>query len=279
MKLTSAALALLIGCTGLPGPRSDRPGSLHRRAATESWHALEDPSDADTLPSGPLTLEQALDIARARNPDLQIAEQRIRQAEEGRREVAATLLPTLSVDTGYVRADAPSVYLFKTIDARRLRPGTSFNRPGTFENFEAGVTARYNLFNGGQDRLAGEIAQADHELSQFDRSAVMNALLANVILSYFDVQVAEAIAEATGATTETVRAQLRETEVKWREGRVLKSDVLSLEVRLAGAEEQRIRAENARRLAAASLANLLGFEPSVAIDLSGDEWPDRKSVV
>jgi outer membrane protein TolC len=55
---------------------------------------------------------------------------------------------------------------------------------------------------------------------------------------------------------------------------VLRSDVLSLEVRLAEAEETAIRAENTRKLAMARLATLLGEGAGTELEVVDAEWED-----
>ena len=58
-----------------------------------------------------------------------------------------------------------------------------------------------------------------------------------------------------------------------RAGGALKSDVLSLKVALALAEEDLIRVRNNHILAVASLANLLGLDPDTDLELA-----DRQQV-
>lgn len=60
-------------------------------------------------------------------------------------------------------------------------------------------------------------------------------------------------------------AQLRIVEVRYRAGGALKSDVLSLQVRLALAREELIRARNGHSLALASLCNLMGLDPDAEL--------------
>jgi outer membrane protein TolC len=54
-------------------------------------------------------------------------------------------------------------------------------------------------------------------------------------------------------------------KVRYREGGALKSEVLSLEVRVAQAREDLIRAQNNRSRTVAALANLLGLDPDTPL--------------
>jgi len=235
-----------------PAPRQD-----------ESQAAISDRS---------LTLEDCIRAALVNNPDIRIAVDRIRQADATLAEASAAFLPVVTAETGFLRADAPSVSLFKTIDSRRFKLGTDFNNPGTFSNFETGLGVRYNLYRGGRDRLRRWVAQTGKDIRQLDRQEVENSLVASVIHAYYDIRAAEDFVQTAHASTETVRAQHQESRVKWEHGATLKSDVLSLEVRLAEAQEREIRAENSRKLTAAALANLLGGDADTPIQLAEADW-------
>ena len=234
--------------------------------------SMAEPGGGPEIPEGPISLEAAIELGLERNPDIQLAQHRILQARAARQEAAAAFLPLLSTDVSYLRADAPSLYLFKTIDSRKYQPGTDFNDPGAFDNFETGVSFRYNLYNGGRDLLEHWIRETDESIRELDHQSTRNALVASVIVAYYDVLLAAEIVQTSRASEETVRAQLKETDAKWKAGVVLKSDVLSLEVRLAEDEERTIRAENGRKLAVAALANLLGADADTDLELADDDW-------
>jgi outer membrane protein len=65
--------------------------------------------------------------------------------------------------------------------------------------------------------------------------------------------------------------------VRYEAGGALKSDVLSLKVALARAEEDLIRARNNYTLSVSSLANLLGLDPDTPISLAGWTTGSHKS--
>jgi outer membrane protein TolC len=71
----------------------------------------------------------------------------------------------------------------------------------------------------------------------------------------------------------TVKEELRVTTVRYEGGSALKSDVLSLDVRLAQAREMALRSRNRRQMATAAFAELLGASPDASVRLA-DEKPD-----
>ncbi|MBN1419710.1 MAG: TolC family protein [Planctomycetes bacterium] len=229
-------------------------------------------------PGSPLAVIDAIGIALRNNPDLEAAAWRIDQADAGLAEARSVFWPVLSADFGYLAGEAPSAFLFKTIDARRLRPGTDFNDPGRFDNFELGGTVSWNLFRGGARIHETRVAQAQRALGVHDRARLENRLISSVIQGYYDVLAAAEFTATAEASVRTVEAQLDEVRKLFAGGATgtRKADVLALEVRLAEARERELRARNARSLAAAALANLMGLAPDSELALSGDEWRPRE---
>lgn len=221
----------------------------------------------------PITLLEAVDIALKNNPESRIAEARIQQAEAEIREADAAFFPSVGGYTEYTSADAPSTYLFKAIDQRRLPADADFNNPGRIENFESGLQARLNLFNAGRDLLRRRMAEAGSSISKLDRDAVRNALIASVIDAYHRVLIARAFIEISEESVSTVRKQLDLMRVRFEGGSVLKSDVLSLEVRLASSQEAVVRSRSRHQVALSALAAILGVDPDPEIRITGEGMP------
>ncbi len=218
------------------------------------------------IPAGPMDLDTTVTIALANNPDIGAAVARIRQAEALLAKARAAFAPRIGGHLEYVRADAPSTFLFKRIDQREFGQDTNFNDPGVIDNFEAGVGASLNLLNGGRDVLATWQAETGKRLGELDRRTARNALTASVITAWYDLRASGRYVATAEASVNTVRAQLDERRKVFEEGGdALKSDVLALEVRLAEASERLIAARNQRELAAAALANLLGGDADTPV--------------
>lgn len=240
------------------------------REASVAFQAPEPSSSPTPRPGGPLTFAALLDAALAESPDLAMTAARVAQAEASLREARAAWLPTVGVEASYLRADAPSMYLFKTIDAGRFQNGTNFNAPGAFSNWEAAIGVRYNIYNGGRDALMEEMAGARIDLARLEAAAVENALVAALIDGWYGVRAAEEQLRTAEASIETVDAQLSEARARFELGSGLQTDVLSLEVRRAESEELRLRAENGRELGLAVLAQLAGLSASSELELLGE---------
>jgi outer membrane protein len=230
--------------------------------------------DPSFNPDTPLGLDAAIRIALENNPDSRMALARIEQAQAMIDKAEAAFYPSLGLYTEYVQGDAPSAYLFKTIDQRQLKPNTDFNDPGWLQNFETGVQGQVNLFNGGKDFLHHKMAKRELGISHLDRQAVENSLVAAVIKAYYDYLSAEDFIKIAENSLETVASQLRIMKVRYEAGGALKSDILSLEVRMAQAEEDLVRSKNRLRIAVAALASTLGIDPDSQIHIEGSGKKD-----
>jgi outer membrane protein len=224
-------------------------------------------------PAGPLTMDDAVRLALERNPDLGAARARVDEARARLAESAAVFWPRLSAEASYLHGNAPSAYLFKRIDARRLPPGVDFNDPGSFDNFEGGLGLSWNLFNGGRDVLGRWSADANAAMSELARNAAKNELVATVVAIYLEARGARELLAADDATVRTVESQVAESRVRVEGGGALRADLLSLEVRLAEAREMRLRSDTAYRLSVAALREILALPDDAAIELTRGDTP------
>lgn len=272
--LIPAVLVLVAGCVSKERYTYQRILSDYNRPALSGDRFETDPDVPTALPDPgvPVGLEEVVRIAIENNPDMDVAVARIRQSEAIIDQAMAAFWPAVSAYTEYTVGEAPSAYLFKTIDQRKLPGRLNFNDPGSFENLEIGLRARMNLFRGGRDYLRKRMAETGLEIRQLDRLSIQNGLVTSVIHAYFNALAAEDFVRIAGESVETVETQLRIMRVRFRAGGVLKSDVLSLEVRLAQAREDLIRARNGLSLSLASLANLMGLDPDTDMQLEKAGW-------
>jgi len=218
-----------------------------------------------------LTLKAALNMALKNNPDTQIAAARIDQSRAMLKKSSAAFMPSINVYTEYTQGDFPSGFLFKTIDQRTFDPTTNFNDPGTIKNFESGVSAQMSLFSGGRNVLGRAMAKEDLTMNTWDSMAARNNVAAQLVNAWYDSLSAGEFIKIAEESVATVKSQLDIMTVRFQGGSALKSDILSLNVRLAQAEEDLLKSKNRFKLATAALATILGVYPTR--DISIDTAP------
>jgi len=252
------SILLISACQPLKNNKSFIP-TLTCNIKTAYYHKVPENSHEDI--HLPLTISSALHLAIKNNPDARIALTRIEQARANLCASNASFYPTVNFYTEFVNGETPSGYLFKTIDQRKLPPNTNFNNPGWFENYETGIKVQYNLFSGGRHMLQQRMAEDGEKVAQMDKVSIENELMASVVNAYYDTLAANDYVQIAKESVSTVEQQLRLMKVRFEAGGALKSDVLSLEVRLAQAKEILVQSNNQHQTALSVFANLLGFSP------------------
>ncbi|MFO1009720.1 MAG: TolC family protein [Planctomycetota bacterium] len=261
----SAALA---ACAAPERPLPARPDarppsrSAPTPSATTSIGGVE-------LANGPLRVRELLDALLRRNPSLAGARARIDGAAALLAEAESALRPRLELSTALMRSDAPSTFLFQTIDAHRLAPAQDFNHPGTIDALQAGAGFRWNLWRGGQDALRRDAAGEEVTARASDAAALVNALSSAAIAAWLDARAAEELLAADDASLASLRAQLEDARARVAAGSALRSDELTLAVRVSEAEERRLRTVSARKLALAALRALLALPPGATLEFAG----------
>jgi outer membrane protein len=208
-----------------------------------------------------LTLEEAVRMAFANNPDVPQTIHRIEQAQAGIRAARSAFLPMMGFESKVQRMDWPHMTWAYGIDQRKFDPtGVDFNRPGVLNSNDIGLKMKYQLFNGGADVATLGMAKRQLNLARLGQQRVRNELIASIANTFQDITIADELAEAEQVSIKSITAQVKEAEARLRAGAVLREDVLSLQVGLAAAEDALIGAQNAGRLSRTMLACLLGAD-------------------
>lgn len=215
------------------------------------------------------TLPQAIDYALQNNPDLQIMQERIGQAEAQLGEAWAAFYPQVKTRLSYEHSDNPARAFSMVISQRRLdiSPDNDFNHPGGVDNYRPEVTASYSLFRGGQDYQRSKAAELGVEAATLNRSALRNQLIQAVHSAYYGYLAAVEAHKVTQRSITAVASELKQSRTRYDAGTALKSDVLSLEVQLAQAQDDEIQAANAIELARTGLKTLLGLTAERQLEL------------
>lgn len=206
------------------------------------------------------TLDQAIDLALANNPELSIMQARIEQADAQFGQSLASFYPQIKTSLSFQYSNNPAQAFSMLLAQRRMNfAGTDFNHPGFVNDYRPQVSATYSLFRGGQDYHLSQAAKLGQETSELEKSAIRNHLLSNVTAAFYGELAAISAHTVSMRAIDAVQSELEQTRQRFDAGTVLKSDVLSLEAQLAEAGEADIQAANAIEMAQNMLKTLLGL--------------------
>jgi len=237
-----------------------------------------------TLPASAqsLSLSEAIERAKAGNPDVRAAAAAEREAAERITEARGGHLPKVDVSESWQRGNNPA-FVFGSLLAQRRFSASDFaldalNHPDATDNFRAALSVQQSLF----DRAVSanlRAASIGRDMAATGRQLVDQDLTSAVTEMYGRVLIAAATARSTAAMVETARAD-RELAGNRREaGQVTDADVLRLDVYLARTLEQQVQATSDERIARARLNQLMGeplstifsldpTPPGIAIDIT-----------
>lgn len=210
----------------------------------------------------PWTLEQAVRHALTNSPDARIAQKRIAAARAGLDQANAALWPQIQVQSGYTHTDNPMLSFGNILNQRSYRPSINFNDVPVTDNFNVRGLLTVPIYTGGRTKAARESAQANASAAQAAAETVRDTLAFEVTRTFHTVQKTREFIRAADAAVRAFEGHVVVASNRVAVGTALRTELLDLQVRLAQAREDLVRARNAQTLAARALRNLLGLESS-----------------
>ena len=208
----------------------------------------------------PWTLERALQQALTSNPDARLAQQRIVAAQAGLEQANAAFWPRLQLQSSYTGSDNPMLAFGSILNQRAYSSSLNFNDVPSVDDLNARGLVTVPLYAGGRNTATRKAAKANTDAARQDNAAVRNALGFEVSRAFYTVLKTRQFIRAAEAGVNSFDASLTVAKKRLDGGTLLKSGVLDIEVRLAQAREELVRARNANALAVRVLRNLLGIE-------------------
>ncbi len=210
--------------------------------------------------SGPLTLPAAVAAVLARYPSIEAANAAIEAAQARTEQSQSVRLPQLSATAGYEFL-SPRIFI-------------SFGPTSFYQNaqdsYDAHLALHQLVSDFGRTRAAVAAARTG------ERSAADTLEQTRQQLGYAAIQDFYAVIllrQSVTVADEEIRAlqeALRIARNKFTNGTATKFDVLTTQVRLANAENNRTDTLAALHKQEALLRQLLGLEPDAPLDLAGD---------
>ncbi len=203
-------------------------------------------------------LSKLIKFSQEHNPDSAAARERIAAAAASVKQAESAYYPQLQMQSAYTRTNQPVSVFASALTQRAYAPTLDFNDVPDTDDLSVRGTLQYVAYSGGRDSAEKAAAKAIASAATFSHQAIQNELAYQVTRSYITLAKAREFIRATEAAVRAFEGNLGTARTKEQEGSLLRSDVLDLEVRLAQAREELVRAKNANALAAEALINLLG---------------------
>jgi outer membrane protein TolC len=214
-----------------------------------------------------VTLDEALAAAKANNALLGAARLDV-QAKEGQfRQARSFFVPSFDVTTGFLRTDNPTYVFMGKLGQQSFTMMDfaidSLNHPAPYNNWQTRAQVAAPLFTGGKLSAAYRASKLGIEAAR-DTEGFAEASVAKATTEAFygSILAARAV-EVTGEAVKTADAHREQVEAMRREGMVLDSDFLRIQVYVADLKQQKASREADAQVARAYLAYAMGEEGDV----------------
>ncbi len=207
------------------------------------------PEEVKIQRTQPITLAEALELAKRNNRDLQVSILELERSRSALRESQAVMFPNVDVLTGLTnRGD-----------------GFTGNASQSSTSFNGEARINYDLFTSGNRRAIIRAAEEQLRIDELDVENRSLEIQLNVTTQYYDLQEADEQVRINRSAVENSQASLRDAEARERAGVGTRFDVLQSQVNLANAQQSLTRSLSNQRIARRQFATLLNLAQSAEI--------------
>jgi len=202
------------------------------------------------------TLDESIETALKQSVLIRAAQEGVLGAEAQKKEAFTGFLPKLSTSYSYTRFN---VNPYLTVPAGAFGPGTpaSTITAGTQDNYTWATEVRQPLFAGGGIAANYEASKIGHDISRMDEATVIQDIIQEVKVSYFNILKAEKLLGVARQSLEQLQAHRNVAQNFFDVGLIPRNDLLQSEVQVANGEQFLIRMENGVELAKSKFNTIL----------------------
>jgi outer membrane protein len=216
-----------------------------------------------------LTLGEALQTARAHQPQLRQAHANTDAAGAIADQARSPLLPQLTATAAYARGTANFIFHPGVPLSTTARPTSRT----TYNFFSSGITVFQLLYDFGQTSQRWRAQQASFQATALLESSAVSDLDLTVRATFFGARANKALVSVAEETVANVRRHLDQTQAFVSAGTRPDIDLYQSRADLAAAEVQLINARSNYSQSRAQLNQAMGVERAINFDVANDSLP------
>ncbi|MBE9105215.1 TolC family protein [Nostoc cf. edaphicum LEGE 07299] len=220
------------------------------------------PEEVQLQGNQPITLAQALELARRNNRDLQVSLLELERNRAALRAEQAALLPTLGVSTDLTRSQSASSQLEDEVNGRN---GLLSNRDQPSTSFSGQAQLSYNLYTSGRVQASIRAAEEQVRFGELAVETQSETIRLNVARDYYNLQQADEQVRIAQSAVLNSEASLRDAEALERAGVGTRFDVLRSQVNLANAQQNLTNARSQQTISRRQLATRISLPQAINI--------------
>ena len=204
-----------------------------------------------------INLPEAIDIALKSNPQILMAQEKVRETEQAMKEAFAGYFPLLSLQGNYTHlGEPPKVHI----------PDWGDLEIGPQDTTAFALSLTQPLYTSGQLSLTNQQAKLNYQVAREDLKSTQSETVFQVKESFYSVILAQENLQITKQALDQAEAHLQIAESFYQSGRASRFDLLRAKVEMAKFKPEVIRAKNDLALTKESLAILLSQPSSLEIE-------------
>jgi len=209
----------------------------------------------------PITLTQALELARRNNRDLQVALLELQRSRYALKEAEAGLLPTLGISADLTRSQSSSSQLQQELSGPNSLSST--DEPNT--SFSGQAQLSYDLYTSGLGKARRNAAREQVRFNELAVESQSEEIRLNVTTDYYNLQQSDEQVRIAQSAVQNSEASLRDAEALERAGVGTRFDVLRSQVNLANAQQDLTNARSQQAIARRQLATRISLPQGINI--------------
>ena len=225
-----------------------------------------------------ITLDQAVESARTRQPQLRQAQATAQAAAARQRAALAPMLPQLNAQAGYQRTTANSISRpgAPTVQARNCGTETApvpCSNWTTYDSWSDSITASLLLWDFGVSLNKYQAAGAQAEAQAAQERATALQVDLTVRSAYFDARANKSLVQVAQDTLANQQKHLEQTEGFVKAGTHPEIDLAQARTDTANARVQLINAENNYETSKVALNSAMGILGPTDYDVADEAMP------
>jgi outer membrane protein TolC len=219
----------------------------------------------------PITLQEAIALARRNNTDLQTARLNLDRAYTTLEETKAGRLPTVDGSLGLTRTNSASGELQR--EAAGALSQALGNDDSTSDTLTADVEVNYNLFDGG--RTTALIREAEHRIrvNQLEVERLTEQIHLDTTNAYYQLQERDQRVGIEQQAVDQALQTLRDAELLQQAGLGTRFDVIRAQVDLANSQQALTQANAEQKIAQRELVQVLALGQQVNVTIADEIKP------
>lgn len=223
--------------------------------------------------SPPLSLSEAIHMAVKENPDTRAAAFDVEASAARVTQARSGFFPQISLSETYNRTNNP-MWAFGTKLNQEIIGLPDFNPvllndPDIISNFATSISMEWSLFDPTRSWIPWKQAKQNLSATRSTAERTRQETIARVAIAYTGLLLTREHLNVVRQALETARVHLKLVNARFKNGFVVKSDLLRAQVHIAELEQTRFQTESNLEVARANLNAAMGVSIDRRFDIAG----------